>query len=69
MAFPGSGVYLQRKLGLCDGDNAKFVPAMDIRNQCSGFLYGLSTATAMVRSGTARHVLVVGAETHSGAID
>lgn len=68
-AFPGSGVFLQRKLGLLDGDTPKFVPAMDIRNQCSGFLYGLATAVSMVRSGAARHVLLVGAETHSAAID
>ncbi len=68
-AFPGSGVYLQQKLGLCDGDNAKFVPALDVRNQCSGFLYSLATATSMVKSGAAKHVLVVGAETHSAAID
>jgi 3-oxoacyl-[acyl-carrier-protein] synthase-3 len=68
-AFPGSGVYLQQKLGLCDGPNAKFVPALDIRNQCSGFLYGLATANAMVRSGSYQHVLVVGAEVHSAAID
>jgi 3-oxoacyl-[acyl-carrier-protein] synthase-3 len=68
-AFPGSGVLLQQKLGLCDGDDAKFVPALDVRNQCSGFLYGLATATAMVKSGAAKHVLVVGAETHSAAID
>ncbi len=68
-AFPGSGVYLQQKLGLCDGDDAKFVPALDVRNQCSGFLYALSTAVAHVRAGMARHVLVVGAETHSAALD
>lgn len=67
-AFPGSGVYLQRKLGLLD-DSPKFVPAMDIRNQCSGFLYGLATAAAFVRSGAARHVLLVGAETHSAALN
>jgi 3-oxoacyl-[acyl-carrier-protein] synthase-3 len=67
--FPGSGVYLQQKLGLCDGDNAKFVPALDIRNQCSGFLYGLATAVSMVKSGAAQHVLLVGAEIHSHAID
>lgn len=67
--FPGSGVHLQRKLGLCEGPDAKFVPAMDIRNQCSGFLYGLGTATSMVKAGAAKHVLVVGAETHSAAID
>jgi len=68
-AFPGSGVFLQEKLGLCEGDSPKFVPALDIRNQCSGFLYGLSTATAMVKSKQAKHVLLVGAETHSAALD
>jgi 3-oxoacyl-[acyl-carrier-protein] synthase III len=68
-AFPGSGVYLQQKLGLCDGPNAKFVPALDVRNQCSGFLYSLGTATAMVKSGACKHVLVVGSEVHSAALD
>ncbi|HEY8074430.1 MAG TPA: beta-ketoacyl-ACP synthase III [Labilithrix sp.] len=67
--FPGSGVYLQQKLGLCEGPNAKFVPALDVRNQCSGFLYSLATAVSMVKSGGAKHVLVVGAETHSAALD
>ena len=62
-------MYLQQKLGLCDGDDATFVPAMDIRNQCSGFLYSLATATSMVKSGAMKNVLVVGAETQSGAID
>ncbi len=65
--FPGSGVFLQKKLGLCD--LGRFVPALDVRNQCSGFLYGLSVATAFVRSGMYKHVLVVGAETHSAALD
>ena len=68
-AFPGSGVYLQQKLGLCDGPNAKFVGALDIRNQCSGFLYGLATASSMVQAGGAKHVLLVGAEVHSAALD
>lgn len=67
--FPGSGVYLQQKLGLCDGPDAKFVPALDVRNQCSGFLYSLGTATSMVKSGACKHVLVVGAEVHSAALD
>ncbi len=67
--FPGAGVYLQQKLGLCDGPNAKFVPALDVRNQCSGFLYSLGTAVSMVKSGACKNVLVVGAETHSAAID
>jgi 3-oxoacyl-[acyl-carrier-protein] synthase III len=67
--FPGAGVYLQEKLGLCGGDSPAFTPAMDIRNQCSGFLYALATATAMVQAGSLRHVLVVGAEVHSAALD
>jgi 3-oxoacyl-[acyl-carrier-protein] synthase-3 len=68
-AFPGSGVLLQRALGLTSGPDAKFIPALDLRNQCSGFLYGLATANAWVRSGAAKHVLLVGAETHSAALD
>jgi len=68
-AFPGSGVYLQRKLGLPDLDPPRFVPALDVRNQCSGFLYALGTAASMVQSGGVNHVLVVGAETHSAALD
>jgi 3-oxoacyl-[acyl-carrier-protein] synthase-3 len=67
MTFPGSGVLLQRKLGFCDA--GRFVPALDVRNQCSGFLYGLSTADAMVRAGKYRNVLVVGAEKQSPALD
>ncbi len=69
MHFPGTGPILQKKLGLTEGPDAKFVPTMDIRNQCSGFLYGLATATSMVQSGALKHVLVVGAETHSAALD
>ncbi|HEY1695313.1 MAG TPA: beta-ketoacyl-ACP synthase III [Polyangiaceae bacterium] len=69
MAFPGSGVLLQQKLGLCDGPDPKFVGALDVRNQCSGFLYALHVATSVVKSGGGKHVLVVGAETHSAAID
>lgn len=69
MCFPGSGVLLQQKLGLCDGADAKYCGALDVRNQCSGFLYGLHVATGLVRSGGAKHVLLVGAETHSAAID
>ncbi|MDB4992838.1 MAG: 3-oxoacyl-[acyl-carrier-protein] synthase [Myxococcaceae bacterium] len=67
--FPGTGVHLQRKLGVCDGPKGKFVPALDVRNQCSGFLYALGTATSMVKSGACKHVLVVGAEKHSSALD
>lgn len=69
MAFPGSGVLLQQKLGMCEGDEVKLCGALDVRNQCSGFLYGLHVAASLVKSGGAKHVLVVGAETHSAAID
>jgi len=61
--FPGSGVFLQRKLGVRD------IPALDIRNQCTGFIYGLSVADAWVRTGQYRRVLLVGAEVHSTGID
>jgi len=61
--FPGSGCLLQARLGVPG------VPAMDIRNQCTGFLYGLKTADAYIRSGMARNVLVVGSEVHSTGLD
>jgi len=61
--FPGSGCFLQTKLGL------KGIPALDIRNQCSGFLYGLSIADAWIRAGMYRRVLLVGSEVHSTGID
>jgi 3-oxoacyl-[acyl-carrier-protein] synthase-3 len=66
-AFPGDGVYLQQKLGLCDA--GRFIPALDVRNQCSGFLYGLAAGSSMVQSGMVKHVLLVGGETHSAALD
>jgi 3-oxoacyl-[acyl-carrier-protein] synthase III len=61
--FPGSGVYLQRKLGVPG------IPALDIRNQCTGFLYGLSVADAWIRTGQYRRILLVGAEVHSTGMD
>ena len=67
MVFPGSGVFLQRAMGFADEGN--FVPCMDIRNQCSGFVYGLGTAASMVQAGACKNVLVVGAEVHSAALD
>jgi 3-oxoacyl-[acyl-carrier-protein] synthase-3 len=57
--IPGCGVLLQHKLG------AKKVPALDIRQQCTGFLHGLELCDAYVRSGKARKILMVGAETQS----
>lgn len=61
--FPGSGCLLQHKLGL------ETTPALDIRQQCTGFLYGIATADAYIRSGLANRVLFVGAEIHSGGLD
>lgn len=61
--FPGSGCLLQARLGIVG------VPAMDIRNQCTGFLYGLKTADAYIRSGMAKNVLLVGSEVHSTGLD
>ncbi len=56
---PGSGVILQHKLG------AKNVPALDIRQQCTGFLHGLELCDAYIQSGKAKRILLVGAETQS----
>ncbi len=60
---PGNGVFLQRELGLTD------IPAIDVRNQCSGFIYGLSVADAWIRTGQYQRVLLVGAEVHSRGLD
>ena len=68
-AFPGSAVFIQEMLGLCEGPHAKFVATLDIRNQCSGFVYALTTASNFVKAGGLKHVLVIGAEKHSNAID
>jgi 3-oxoacyl-[acyl-carrier-protein] synthase-3 len=57
--FPGSGSLLQSKLGL------RNIPALDIRQQCTGFIYGLQVSDAMLRAGAAKTLLLVGAETHS----
>ena len=61
--FPGAGCYLQAKLGVSS------IGCLDIRNQCTGFLYGLSVADAFIRAGVYRNILVVGAEVQSGALD
>ncbi len=61
--IPGGGVYVQRALG------AGPIPALDIRTQCSGFVYGLSVADGWIRSGQYRHVLVIGAEVQSTGMD
>jgi len=61
--FPGSGVLLQRELGL------ESIPAMDIKNACSGFIYALSTADQFIKTGMYKNVLVIGAEIQSSALD
>jgi 3-oxoacyl-[acyl-carrier-protein] synthase III len=61
--FPGTGVFVQRSLGLKD------IPCLDIRQQCTGFIYGLSIADAYIRTGAFKNVLVIGAEVHSTGLD
>ncbi len=58
--FPGAGVLLQDKLGLGK------VPTLDIRQQCTGFIYGLQVADALLKTKVAKKLLLVGAEVHSG---
>jgi 3-oxoacyl-[acyl-carrier-protein] synthase-3 len=62
--FPGDGVLVQAKLDVPAG-----VPALDVRNQCSGFLYGLAVADAFIRVGTYKRVLLIGSEVHSSGLD
>ncbi|SHJ50608.1 3-oxoacyl-[acyl-carrier-protein] synthase-3 [Hymenobacter daecheongensis DSM 21074] len=62
--FPGSGVLLQRELGI-----KAPIPAFDVRNQCSGFVYALSMADQFIKTGMYDTVLVVGSEIHSSGLD
>lgn len=64
--FPGSAVFLQSKLGI-DGESG--CACFDIRQQCSGFVYGLQMADAMIKAGHYRRVLLVGSELHSHSLD
>jgi len=63
--FPGCGVLMQRELGI----TRKEVGALDIRNQCSGFVYALSIADQFVKTGMYKNVAVVGSEMHSMGLD
>lgn len=63
--FPGCGVLLQRELGITNTE----IGALDIRNQCSGFVYGLSIADQFIKSGMYKNILLVGAEMHSFGLD
>ena len=61
--FPGPGVLVQRDLGL------RTVGALDVRNQCSGFVYALSVADQYIKTGMYKNVLVIGSEVHSTGLD
>ncbi|MFM2244892.1 MAG: 3-oxoacyl-ACP synthase [Pseudomonadota bacterium] len=61
--FPGSSCLLQARLGVPG------IATLDIRNQCTGFVYGLSIADQFIRTGAMKNVLVVGAEVHSSGLD
>lgn len=63
--FPGCGVLLQRELGITSTE----IGALDIRNQCSGFIYGLSIADQFIKTGMYKNILLVGAEMHSMGLD
>jgi 3-oxoacyl-[acyl-carrier-protein] synthase-3 len=61
--FPGTAVFVQRSLGIKD------IPCLDIRQQCTGFIYGLSIADQYIKTGAAKHVLLIGSEVHSTGLD
>ncbi|ARN76612.1 3-oxoacyl-ACP synthase [Nonlabens spongiae] len=61
--FPGCGVQVQDLMGI------HTCPALDVRNQCSGFIYGLSVADQFIKTGMYKNVLVIGSENHSGGLD
>jgi 3-oxoacyl-[acyl-carrier-protein] synthase III len=61
--FPGCGVLLQRAMHM------KEIGALDVRNQCSGFVYALSIADQFIKGGMYKNILVVGSEKHSFGLD
>ena len=63
MYFPGGGVQVQDML------NMSTIGALDVRNQCSGFIYAMSVADQFIKTGMYKNILVIGAENHSGALD
>lgn len=63
MYFPGGGVQVQEMMGM------RTIPALDVRNQCSGFVYSLSVADQFIKTGMYKHILVIGSENHSGGLD
>jgi 3-oxoacyl-[acyl-carrier-protein] synthase-3 len=63
MYFPGPGVQVQHALDI------KTVGALDVRNQCSGFIYAISVADQFIKTGMYKNILVIGAEYHSNGLD
>ncbi len=61
--FPGCGVLVQRAMKM------KEIGALDVRNQCSGFIYAISVADQFIRSGMYKNILVIGSEKHSFGLD
>lgn len=61
--FPGTACFLQEKLGISN------IPTIDIRQQCTGFIYGVSIADQFIKTGMYKKVLVVGTEVHSTGLD
>ena len=61
--FPGPGVMVQKELGI------KEIGALDVRNQCSGFIYGVSVADQFIKTGMYKNILVIGSELHSGGLE
>lgn len=61
--FPGPGVAVQKALGM------RTVGALDVRNQCSGFIYALSVADQFIKTGMYKNILVIGSEIHSKGLD
>ncbi|MBI3019356.1 MAG: ketoacyl-ACP synthase III [Deltaproteobacteria bacterium] len=62
-SFPGTACFLQEKLGIPN------IPALDIRQQCTGFIYGLSIADQYIKTGMYQKILLVGTEVHSTGIE
>ncbi len=63
MYFPGGGVRVQELLEM------DTIGALDVRNQCSGFIYGLSVADQFIKTGMYKNILVIGSENHSGGLE
>ncbi|MBT5395862.1 MAG: ketoacyl-ACP synthase III [Flavobacteriaceae bacterium] len=63
MYFPGGGVHVQDMLDM------PTIGALDVRNQCSGFIYAMSVADQFIKTGMYKNILVIGSENHSGGLE